>query len=168
MLCEKCKKNKATVRYTEVVDNKVIKMNLCEECAKKKGVTVQAPFTISNLLAGLAELGLRPEVDVRKKCPGCGLSYDGFQRTGRLGCARCYEVFEGNLRPLLETIHRSAMHVGKTPVKARAQKKDVEKLEDLENRLRNAVAQEEYEEAARLRDEIQALKKIFGAKSGKK
>ena len=88
MICEICKKKEATVQYTEVVDNKIIKMNLCEECAKKKGVTIKAPFTISDLLAGLADLSLRAEEDVKSTCPGCGLSYIDFRKTGRLCCHR--------------------------------------------------------------------------------
>ena len=110
-----CKKNEATVRYTEVVNKKIIKMNLCEECAKKKGVTIQAPFTIADLLSGLADFGLRAEEDLKKTCPGCGLSYIDFRKTGRLGCDSCYRAFEKSLRGLLETIHRSTTHVGKVP-----------------------------------------------------
>jgi len=159
MTCEMCKKNEATVRYTEVVNKKVVKMNLCEECAKKKGVTIQAPFSIADLLSGLADLGLRAEEDAKKACPGCGLSYIDFRKGGRLGCDRCYQVFEKSLQALLETIHKSTTHVGKVPVRMREEIGRAERLKDLETRLCAAVGKEEFEEAAALRDKIQELKK---------
>ncbi len=164
MLCEMCKKVKATVRYTEVVNNKIIKMNLCEECAKKKGVTIQAPFTIADLLAGLADLGLRGAEDVKKVCPGCDLSYMEFRKVGRLGCARCYTAFEKNLRGLLETIHKSSRHVGKVPSVAREEVDALAMIGDLEERLSSAIGKEEFEKAAVIRDKIQSLKKTVKTK----
>lgn len=159
MNCEMCKKNEATVRYTEVVNKKIIKMNLCEECAKKKGVTIQSPFTIADLLSGLADLGLRAEEDLKKVCPGCGLSYIDFRKTGRLGCDSCYKAFEKSLQGLLETIHRSTTHVGKVPSRARMEINELTMLKDLEAKLCAAVEKEEFEEAASIRDKLQALKK---------
>jgi len=159
MNCEMCKKNEATVRYTEVVNKKIVKMNLCEECAKKKGVTIQAPFTIADLLSGLADLGLRAEEDLKKVCPGCGLSYIDFRKTGRLGCDSCYKAFEKSLQGLLETIHRSTTHVGKVPSRARVEVDELSMLKDLEAKLCAAVEKEEFEKAASIRDKLQALKK---------
>jgi protein arginine kinase activator len=159
MNCEMCKKNEATVRYTEVVNKKIIKMNLCEECAKKKGVTIQSPFTIADLLSGLADLGLRAEEDLKKVCPGCGLSYIDFRKTGRLGCDGCYKAFEKSLQGLLETIHRSTTHVGKVPSRARMEINELTMLKDLEAKLCAAVEKEEFEKAASIRDKLQALKK---------
>ncbi len=159
MNCEMCKKNEATVRYTEVVNKKIIKMNLCEECAKKKGVTIQAPFTIADLLSGLADFGLRAEEDLKKTCPGCGLSYIDFRKTGRLGCDSCYRAFEKSLRGLLETIHRSTTHVGKVPSLSCAEVDGLTMLKALEAQLSAAVDKEEFEKAATIRDRLQALKK---------
>lgn len=159
MNCEMCKKNEATVRYTEVVNKKIIKMNLCEECAKKKGVTIQTPFTIADLLSGLTDLGLRAEEDLKKTCPCCGLSYIDFRKTGRLGCDGCYRAFEKSLQGLLETIHRSTTHVGKVPSRARAEVDESSLLKTLETQLCAAVEKEEFEKAATIRDKLQALKK---------
>jgi protein arginine kinase activator len=159
MNCEMCKKNEATVRYTEVVNKKIIKMNLCEECAKKKGVTIQSPFTIADLLSGLADLGLRAEEDLEKVCPGCGLSYIDFRKTGRLGCDSCYKAFEKSLQGLLETIHKGTTHVGKVPSRARMEINELTMLKDLEAKLCAAVEKEEFEKAASIRDKLQALKK---------
>lgn len=159
MICEMCKKNEATVRYTEVVNKKIIKMNLCEECAKKKGVAIQTPFTIADLLSGLADLGLRAEEDLKKTCPGCGLSYIDFRKTGRLGCDNCYKAFEKSLQGLLETIHRSTTHVGKVPSRERVEADGFAMLNSLETQLCAAVEKEEFEKAATIRDKLQALKK---------
>jgi protein arginine kinase activator len=167
MLCEMCKKSKATVRYTEVVDNKIVKMNLCEECAKKKGVSIQSPFTIADLLAGLADLGLREAEDGKKTCLGCGLSYKEFRKTGRLGCARCYEAFEKNLKGLLETIHKSTKHVGKVPTHLREKTDVLRKIRELEQQLSAVVEKEEFEQAAAIRDKIQAMKQAASAKDSK-
>jgi protein arginine kinase activator len=165
-----CKKSEATVRYTEVVNKKIVKMNLCEECAKKKGVTIQTPFTIADLLSGLTDLGLRAEEDLKKTCPACGLSYIDFRKTGRLGCDNCYKAFEKSLQGLLETIHRSTTHVGKVPSRARIETEGLAMLKTLEAQLSAAVEKEEFEKAATIRDKLQALKKDVrgGSRSPKK
>jgi protein arginine kinase activator len=159
MKCEMCKKNSATVRYTEVVNKKVMKMNLCEECAKKKGVSVQAPFTIADLLSGLAEVGAKAEDDAAKACPSCGLTYGDFKKTGRLGCDGCYTAFEKSLRGLFETIHKSTGHTGRIPSHAKGEVDELRLLRELESGLCAAVGREEFEKAAELRDRIQELKK---------
>lgn len=164
MICEICKKNPATVRYTEVANKKVVKMNLCEECAKKKGVSMQAPFTIADLLSGLAGAGTKSEEDSRKSCPSCGLAYGDFKKAGRLGCDACYAAFEKGLRGLLETIHKGTTHVGKVPSRARGDVDRMRLLKELEAGLCEAVEKENFEEAARLRDRIQELKKESRAK----
>jgi protein arginine kinase activator len=159
-----CKKHEATVRYTEVVNKKIIKMNLCEECAKKKGVTIQPPFTIADLLSGLTDLGLRAQEDLKKSCPGCGLSYVDFRKTGRLGCDQCYAAFEKSLQGLLETIHKSTTHAGKVPSRVREEVSGQRLLKELESKLCDAVEGEDFEKAATLRDKIQTLKKEARAK----
>jgi len=159
MNCEMCKKNPSTVRYTEVVNKKVLKMNLCEDCAKKKGVSVQAPFTIADLLSGLANVGARAEEDAGKTCPSCGLTYGDFRKTGRLGCDGCYAAFEKGLRGLLETIHKSTSHTGKVPSHAKGEADELRLLRELESGLCAAVEKEEFEKAAGIRDRIQDLKK---------
>ncbi len=159
MICELCKKNTATVRYTEVVDKKVMKMNLCEECAKKKGVSVQAPFTIADLLSGLAEAGSRTEENAGATCPSCGLTYGDFRKTGRLGCDGCYTAFKKGLRSLLESIHKSTAHHGKVPARARGAVDEARLLSELEESLAAAVQHEEFEKAAGLRDRIREMKR---------
>ena len=103
MLCEVCGKKEATVHLTEIVNDKVAKLNICEDCAKDKGAEMEEHFGLSDLLAGLADMGSKaePENLVSIKCPSCGFSYSDFKKVGRLGCGDCYETFKAKLRLIL-------------------------------------------------------------------
>ena len=157
MQCDICGKREATVHLTEIINDQITKLHLCEECAKKKGAEMEEHFGLADLLAGLADVGtpVATAKEKRLKCPSCGLSYSDFKRLGKLGCGVCYETFKSYLVPLLKRIHGSDIHVGRVPGKkgkaVRPRKVDVE---ELKRRLKRAVELEEFEEAAKLRDEI--------------
>lgn len=164
MKCDVCGKNEATVHLTEIVNDKMTKLHLCEECAKEKGVEMEEHFGLSDLLAGLADLGATAEpsmVDVIK-CPSCGFTYQDFKKTGRLGCGECYEAFKKQLTPLLKRIHGADRHVGKIPVTVGKTVKDTITLQDLKIQMEKAIQTEEFEEAARLRDKIKDCEKKSG------
>lgn len=170
MLCDICGKKEATVHVTEILDDKMTELHICEECAKKKGEAMKQPFSIADLLAGLTDIGamVGPEEAVRLKCPGCGQTYKDFRSIGRLGCGQCYETFKESLAPLLKRVHGSNHHLGKVPArKGRAVKVNVQ-LQELRERLSRAVQLERYEEAAKLRDQIRALGKGTKKKELKK
>jgi protein arginine kinase activator len=94
---------------------------------------------------------------VAVKCPDCGLTYADFKKIGRLGCGECYAAFRKYLAPLLKRIHGSSQHMGKTPFKAgKATKKKMD-MQDLRTKLQRAIEAEEFEEAARIRDQIKEL-----------
>lgn len=157
MLCDICGKKEATVHLTEIINEQVTKLHLCEGCAKKKGAEMEEHFGLANLLAGLADLGDPLETVKEKKlqCPSCGLTYNDFKKLGRLGCGQCYETFKVYLVPLFKRIHGSDAHVGKMPRrKGKAAKARKVNIDELKRRLKKAVELEEFEEAARLRDEI--------------
>ncbi len=166
MICDVCGKADATVHLTEIVDNKITKLHICEECARKKGAEMEEHFGLSDLLAGLADFETKaaPKRNVNKKCPSCGMVYDDFKKTGRLGCGKCYEVFNDSLLPLIKRIHGSTEHFGKSvedavpkPVKTQAKPKKLDKLAELKAQLARAIKMEEFEDAARLRDKIRGL-----------
>ena len=161
MTCDICSKNDATLHLTEIVDGEMTKMHLCEECARKKGAEMEEHFGLSDLLAGLADLDikLKPKVEAKMECPSCGLTYQDFRKTGRLGCGQCYAAFEKNLMPLLKRIHGSTHHTGKIPLKVPKSAKGADKLQQLRNELQRAIAAEEFEKAASVRDEIRKLEK---------
>lgn len=159
MLCDSCGKNEATVHITEIVNSQMTKLHLCEECAKKKGAEMEEHFGLSDLLAGLADLGanMQPEVGDTVKCPSCGFTYQDFKKIGRLGCGECYEAFKKQLIPLLKRIHGADRHVGKVPLMVGKTVKDTRTLQELKMKMENAIQAEEFEEAAKLRDEIKKL-----------
>ena len=176
MTCDLCGEREATVHLTEIINDQTRELHLCEPCAREKGAQAAQGFGLAELLAGLADFGSRLEGETKQKptCPQCGMSYDDFRKSGRLGCGRCYETFHRFLAPLLKRIHGSIQHVGKVPLKGQPLATKAEgpvltpatslgiegqndELKKLKERLRQLVAQEAFEEAARLRDQIRAL-----------
>jgi len=161
MLCDICGKNEATVHLTEIVNDKMTKLHLCEECAKEKGAEMEEHFGLSDLLAGLADIGATAEPSLIEtiKCRSCGFTYQDFKKTGRLGCGDCYEAFKKQLAPLLKRIHGADRHVGKIPITVGKTIRDTRTLQELKMQMEKAIQTEEFEEAARLRDQIRELEK---------
>ncbi|MFC1644132.1 UvrB/UvrC motif-containing protein [Candidatus Omnitrophota bacterium] len=162
MKCDACGIREASVHLTEVIDDKVTKLHLCEQCAKAKGEEMQAHFGLTDLLAGLMDLGPAvPEEKVKRrielKCPACGMTYYDFQKTGRLGCGKCYATFAKKLSELLRKIHGSDKHVGKMPFKGKESLKDQQDMQRLKSELNELIRAEEFEKAALLRDRIKGL-----------
>ena len=171
MICDECGKNKATVHLTEIVNEQITKLNLCEVCAKQKGSDVEQHFGIADLLAALSEVetpaagAAAGSVPASKaKCTQCGLTYEDFKKIGRLGCAECYKTFKASLMPLLKRIHSSNQHAGKAPTPGLIKELKVstklhEELTAAQQELQKAVKKEEFEEAAALRDKIKFIEK---------
>ncbi|QSZ27188.1 UvrB/UvrC motif-containing protein [Aceticella autotrophica] len=174
MLCDKCKERPATVHYTQIINGVKTEMNLCEQCAAEEGlinnetfasVANFTPFSVQNLLAGL--MNFLPEVGntfvgQQLKCDNCGLTYDMFRQTGRLGCSHCYDALQDELNPLMRRIHGSIEHRGKIPRKTGGIIRARREIDELKEKLEKAVKEEAYEEAAVLRDKIRELEKEFG------
>lgn len=160
MLCELCKQTQATVHLTEIVNEQMTELHLCEICANQKGAQVESHFGLADLLSGLADYGKTqdsPEEITSKTCPGCGMSYEDFRKVGRLGCAECYGTFKRSLGSLLKRIHGSPIHLGKAPVRSVRPAKAKSELADLKRKLEEAIDGEAFEDAARLRDQIRRL-----------
>ena len=174
MKCDKCVK-KATVHLTEIVDGKAIEMHLCEDCAREQSQHMEQQFGLADLLAGLTDFGKHvPDTQQQAsalKCPACGLTYEDFRKFGRFGCAQCYLAFKPQLKTLLKKIHGSNVHLGKKPVQcaplegvvpvtaslAVADEPQVETVELLRQQLQEAIAREDFEKAAALRDKIHGM-----------
>lgn len=161
MLCDVCHKKEATVHLTEIINDNITKLHLCEGCARSKSEEMETHFGLSDLLAGLTDLGAVKEEKIEKglKCSFCGFTLTDFQRIGRLGCPRCYETFANQLAPLLRRIHRQDRHMGKMPVKTVKGKlsKEASELHGLKIKLQKAISIEAFEEAAQLRDKIKII-----------
>ena len=159
MLCCICKEREATVHYTKIDGDKVQKVDLCEECSKTKGVNDPVGFELADLLLGL---GASKEIEqasggIEIKCPRCGFTQADFKKTGRLGCSACYQTFAEGLESLLKAMHKGTEHVGKLPDRASRQIALSDKMRVLNDNLEKAVAEENYETAASLRDQIKQL-----------
>ena len=156
MLCIICKEKEATVHLTQITGDKVQKVDLCEECAKHKGVNDPAGFSLAELLLGLgaAQESEQAAGGVELKCPKCGFTQADFKKSGRLGCAECYLTFAEGLEGLLKTMHKGTRHAGKVPHALQQSREFGDRLKSLEKKLAKAVAEEDFESAATLRDEI--------------
>lgn len=165
MFCQLCQKNEATIEFTEIINDEVIQLHLCEQCAHEKGIEMEQHFSIADLLAGMGDLTQGPEVkDITAKCSACGMTLDDFRKIGRVGCGECYKAFKQNLLPLLKRIHGSTRHTGKVKSgKAYVTTKKPE-LQELRQRLQRAIENEEFEEAAKIRDKIRELENKSRAK----
>ena len=160
MLCCICKEKEATVHLTQIAGDKMQKLDLCEECAKNKGVNDPTGFSLADLLLGL---GASQEIEqsaggAELKCPRCGFTQSDFKKAGRLGCAECYTTFAEALEGLLKTMHKGTRHVGKVPEALRQTRDLSERLSTLERNLSKAVDAEDFERAAQLRDEIKQMR----------
>ena len=159
--CDFCAKP-ATVHLTQIVNNKVHKVDLCEECAQTKGVTDPSGFSLADLLL---KASLNPDPAAGGiRCEQCGFTQADFKKLGRLGCPACYDAFKGVLEPMLDGMHKGTTHVGKVPQTALNRKSLTDRLTKLEGDLSEAIKSERYEEAARYRDEISQVKQSVGQK----
>ena len=156
MLCCLCKEKEATVHLTQIAGDKVQKVDLCEECAKHKGVNDPAGFSLADLLLGL---GASQEIEQASgggavSCAACGFTQADFKKSGRLGCPECYTTFGDVLEGLLKSMHKGTRHVGKIPQAFQHTRDLSDRLQTLQKKLAKAVSDENFEQAALLRDEI--------------
>ena len=182
MLCDNCVKREANVRYSENINGVKKELNLCEECSKNLGITdidFNMPIDFSSFFGEFMEDFASPDFmpllnEVKSlKCDQCGYTFDDIVNTGKLGCGNCYSVFESRLDPIIKRIQGSNRHVGRIgkiidnkidnktdkKVSEKENKKDeseekTSRLEELQEKLKQAIKEERYEDAAKLRDEI--------------
>ena len=160
--CSRCSKS-ATLHITEIREGVVDVLHLCEGCAHEYLATSPEPQHSTDAEEGLsskikAAAGERDlsELD-QLTCPNCGITFREFRSQGRLGCPHDYITFREELMPLLDNIHGETQHTGKLPRRAPDGSRRQYQLIKLRSNLREAVDQEQYENAAQLRDEIQTL-----------
>lgn len=167
MLCCVCKQREARVHLTQIVGDKMHKVDLCEQCAADKGVNDPTGFALADLLMGLgSSQQIEPAGASRQlRCPHCGFTQADFKKSGRLGCGDCYTTFAEVLEPLLKSMHRGTRHVGKVPHGLQKARDLTDKLKALQKRLDKAIAEEDFEQAALLRDEIKATKEKMASLS---
>ncbi len=154
MKCLRCPKQ-ATLHITEVLgEDRYEEVHLCEECAKKYLYEPQQKKPTGGPFGTGA---VDEDASGGPKCPSCGMTFLEFRNHGRFGCPHDYDAFREELLPLLERIHNETRHAGKTPRRAPRNKTTQAELTKLRLRLQALVTEENYEEAARVRDRIKEL-----------
>ena len=165
MLCEKCEERPATVHYTEIANGHKTITHLCEVCAgqvQTEGFGFIPQINLPNILASLLSQNPPAQSFVAPprqeiSCPKCGTAESAFIQKGLLGCGDCYRYFEERLSPLMRRIHGSSSHAGKVPERTGGRAKAIRQINAMKDNLKQAVALEEFEQAAKLRDEIRQL-----------
>jgi protein arginine kinase activator len=171
MLCEKCHKREVVVKFTQVIGSEKKTVNLCKQCAEEQGLNnplldiskVFGKIIVAILSDHLASKSTQ-ETDTTDSnvCDVCGLSWADFEKTGRLGCPRCYDVHIDHLNHLLRRLHGNNRHIGKS---SRRVDDKQESLDALKKRLDKAIKTEDYETAAELRDSIRLIEHGQGTSS---
>lgn len=184
MMCDNCGKRQANVRYSENINGRKKELNLCEECSKKLGIgqmDFSMPIDFSSFFGGFMDdfetAEFMPMINEIKtlKCNSCGYTFDDIADTGKLGCKDCYDVFEDRLNPIIKRIQGANHHVGrigkivdnkienkmntKNVNESKKENKEKSKIEELQENLKQAIKDERYEDAAKIRDEIKKLEK---------
>jgi protein arginine kinase activator len=163
MSCDQCHEREAVIHLTQIVNEQVTTLHLCERCAAEKGVESPGGVAKTPLGSFLAAMGnnLPEEVPVARageNCAGCGASLQDFRESGRLGCPDCYRSFETPLRELLRRLHGSTHHVGERYAERDGGTRDGgQRTAELREQLRLAVETENFELAAELRDRLRVL-----------
>ncbi|MBQ3969839.1 MAG: UvrB/UvrC motif-containing protein [Clostridia bacterium] len=173
MLCQSCKNKQATTHIKSIVNGELTEMNLCSECAAKNGYgnVFEHFFDIGSLMSGF--MGEPSSLAVETHCPNCGVTFAQISKGGRVGCAKCYDVFYDRLLPSIKRIHGNTVHTGKRLRKPQLQSgsaavseaepaKQPSKLDILNEKLKTAIEKQEFEQAAKLRDEINEIKNSMG------
>ena len=154
--CQICEKA-ATVHLTQIVDNKILKVHLCESCATEKGVTDPEGFSLENLFQQPELFGIAGSRDEEGVCEVCGLKPRDYKTRGQFGCPSCYDNLKSFIEPMLREMHEGTQHQGKVPPRALRRVTRSRRYGKIRSQLDLAIEQERFEDAARHRDEIQQL-----------
>ena len=162
MKCDLCKQNEATVSVNHMAGESVSKLNLCEQCASQKGLNLQmAVPLLTDLILGMGNQKERRGEGGEKVCSRCQMKLSEFRKTSLLGCPACYEAFRCEVAEYLGSMQKGEAHIGKTP----ASHQMSAEIQSLQRSLQEAVRSQDFEEAARLRDQMQALKNRRGKRT---
>ncbi len=164
MLCQNCGKNEATTHIKQIINGDMAESHLCHDCAAHLGYSDMFSgfgLNLSELFGGLlGDMTHTLSAGKSPRCQKCGTSFDEIVHSGRVGCADCYRTFYDRLLPSIQRIHGKIKHSGKVsntaPVEPKAETRE-EKIEKLKAAMNEAVAKQDFENAAKIRDEIKAL-----------
>ncbi|MCT4611967.1 MAG: UvrB/UvrC motif-containing protein [Clostridia bacterium] len=157
MLCDKCNIKEATVNLTQINEqNKKVKLHLCNKCANDVNkIRYSDELSFNAFLKQIVTSKIENTIEL--KCDCCGMELEELRELEKFGCPCCYDVFNKYLDDLFMKIHGKSIHVGNVPEIAKDEVKVERKLQNLKGKLQEYIELEEYEKAARLRDEIKLL-----------
>src|SRR5699024_3700362 len=170
MECQSCKERKATLHFTQVINGNKKEVHVCESCAKEKGYAniPEEGYSLHDLIKGFFSVDSPSLESVKRQplvfqqdptCPQCELTVTEFRRAGKFGCARCYETFSPWIDPILQRLHSgNTIHRGKIPKRKAGDLHIKKQIEEYRNHLLELIEEEAFEEAAEVRDKINALK----------
>lgn len=157
MMCDNCGKNPATTHLKTVVNGVVYENHLCSYCAANQGYGNIGKLSLTNMLASMFGESISSGKPISKRCECCGASFSDIAQSGRVGCSECYNTFRQELMPSLNRLHGKAVHIGNAPYEQKPEETVQDKIKKLKAQLSDAIKAEEFENAAKLRDEIRAL-----------
>lgn len=162
MLCEKCGKKPAVMKFNQIVNNEKTTRCICEDCAMEMMMGSHlsfGSFDPFSAFSGFFQSALAPRpADVA--CPTCGMTFRRFLEKGKFGCSHCYETFDDQLGAVFRRIHNATEHKGRAPEDAHLHlKTSLSPREELMEKIKAAVGEEDYETAAALKKHLDALDK---------
>ncbi len=161
MLCSRCKKNEANVMITQIINGQKHEFHVCSSCGEQLGLLSSGIMVnMSDFISGFVGKGLN--VSGNTTCPSCGTTLGEFTKTSKLGCGKCYETFSVQLENIMKKMHGSTVHTGKFPSQTETSILKKRRLKSLRDELAAEVKCENFERAAKLRDEIRQLSAEIG------
>ena len=160
VLCEECKTNEASYTISVMVGGEITTRHLCGDCMAKMNMDIASgniKSLLSTILSAITGDTAPGSAEKDVVCPRCGMTLSEFTRTGHLGCPKCYEAFREQLQPMLLQIHGRVQHAGRQPLSTAEEQRKRSATELLQRQMEQAVALEDFETAAKLRDQIRAL-----------
>ena len=165
MMCDECKQRPASVHWTSVVNGQSTSLHLCAQCAAKHEAeapgSLHSPLFVNDLinsfLGGMSPAISRSPSQAPLRCSKCGMTLERFRQNSLLGCSHCYQDLKPALEPILRQVQSGAAHTGKVPSHADESVHKRKQREQLQQQLQQAIAEENFEQAALLRDQIRAL-----------
>lgn len=157
MICDKCKFNEAKLKYNQNINGQEKEYNLCYSCFEKISHNITFESMFKDFFESFLSCEISNNIENEYKCEFCGNTFKNFKNTGKMGCQNCYTIFKDELTPFLKNIQLSNEHIGKFPTKLDRNFRIKKEVSILREKLNNAVKNEEYELAAKLRDEIRDI-----------
>ncbi len=166
MLCQSCQKKQANTHIKSIINGELTELMLCSDCAQKMGYgnVFSHMFDIGSLMSGFMGEPSTSALAAEQRCPMCGSTFSSISKSGKVGCAKCYEVFYDRLLPSIKRIHGNTVHTGKraaigsnSAAESQTAETAVSELDSLKEQLKNAIDKQEFEQAAELRDKIKNL-----------